>query len=74
MKRTLKKLYKGAEELYIHRRTRAAMKVAADRLKAIHSAWTDAGPVPDYHEHMKYKLRRDWPALAEALDKLEATD
>lgn len=69
MHRVVKKLYKAAGELYIHRRTRGSIKDAAVRLEAVQDAWTDAGPVPDYHEHMQYKLRRDWPTLADALDK-----
>lgn len=69
MNSLFKKLYKASGELYIHRRTRHTIKVSADRLKAVHSAWTVAGPVPEYHEHMKFKLRRDWPTLADALDK-----
>lgn len=66
----IKELRKAATDLYIYRRTRNTISASADRLEAIMKAWTDAGAVPDYHEHMKNKLRRDWPALAEALDKL----
>lgn len=69
MERLLKRLRKASEELYIHRRTRAAIRDSTGRLEAIQAAWLDAGPVPDYHEHMKFKLRRDWPALADALDE-----
>jgi len=64
-----KRLRKAAEDLYIHRRTRSDIANAEARLAAIQSAWLDAGPVPDYHEHMKNKLRRDWPTLAGALDE-----
>lgn len=69
MERLLKRLRKHAGELYIHRRTRRTIEVAADHLEAITGAWTNAGPMPDYHEHMKNKLRRDWPTLADALDE-----
>lgn len=69
MKSLLKKLYAASEDLYIYRKTRGDIRNAAKRLEAIQSAWLDAGPVPEYHEHMKYKLRRDWPTLADALDE-----
>ena len=64
-----KRLRKASEDLYIFRKTRSDIRNAEARLAAIQGAWMDAGPVPDYHEHMKNKLRRDWPTLAEALDK-----
>lgn len=69
MSRVPKKLREASEDLYIHRRTRAYLANAAGRLEAIEAAWLDAGPQPDYHEHMKNKLRRDWPTLADALDE-----
>lgn len=69
MQSLLKRLRKASEDLYIHRKTRGDIRSAEARLAAIHSAWTDAGPMPDYHEHMKTKLRRDWPVLANALDE-----
>lgn len=69
MQSLLKRLRKASEDLYIHRRTRSDISNATARLAAIHSAWTDAGPVPDYHAHMQDKLRRDWPVLASALDE-----
>lgn len=69
MQSLLKRLRKASEDLYIHRKTRGDIRSAEARLAAIHSAWTDAGPMPDYHEHMKTKLRREWPTLGDALDQ-----
>ena len=69
MNRLVAKLRKASEEMYIHRRTRHTLRASADHLKAIQDAWVDAGPVPEYHEHMQNKLRRDWPTLANALDE-----
>jgi hypothetical protein len=69
MQSLLKRLRKASDDLYIFRKTRSDIRSAEARLSAIHSAWNDAGPVPDYHEHMKNKLRRDWPTLAGALDE-----
>lgn len=34
------------------------------------NAWTDPGPIPAAHEKAKEDLRRDWPVLADALDRL----
>lgn len=31
-------------------------------------AWNNPGPVPSYHHKMQEKLRKEWPALANALD------
>lgn len=69
MQSLLKRLRKASDDLYIHRKTRGDIRSAEARLAAIHSAWMDAGPMPDYHEHMKAKLRRDWPVLGKALDE-----
>lgn len=69
MQSLLKRLRKASGELYIHRRTRSAISNAEARLAVIQNAWVDAGPMPDYHEHMKNKLRRDWPTLVDALDE-----
>jgi hypothetical protein len=33
-------------------------------------AWNDPGPVPEVHRAAQDRLRRDWPALAGALDAL----
>jgi hypothetical protein len=33
-------------------------------------AWTISGPAPYLHAHHKVKLRKRWPALADALDLL----
>lgn len=69
MNSLLKRLRKASGELYIHRRTRSAIDNAVGRLESVQSAWLDAGSVPDYHEHMKNKLRREWPTLADTLDE-----
>lgn len=40
---------------------------AADDVK---KAWTDAGRVPRYHFEQQRILHRNWPVLAEAIEKL----
>jgi hypothetical protein len=67
--RVPKKLREASEDLYIYRKTRSVIRSAATRLEAVESAWLDAGEQTAYHEHMKNKLRRDWPTLATALDE-----
>ena len=47
--------------------TTAAEEAFAD-LRDILTAWTDAGPVAEFHQYMKAKLRREWPTLARAID------
>lgn len=42
-----------------------------DVLRAIKEAWMSPGPVPEYHEQIKEKLRKEWPVLANALEALE---
>ncbi|GEB46920.1 hypothetical protein MTE01_28650 [Microbacterium testaceum] len=42
-------------------------------LDAIVAAWQDAGPVPSAHARAKYRLRRSWPTLANALDRAAST-
>lgn len=37
-------------------------------------AWRNEGPRPVVHRVAQQKLRRDWPALASALDRLCAHD
>lgn len=37
-------------------------------LERIVQAWHVPGPVPGYHRAWQERLRRDWPALANALD------
>lgn len=32
------------------------------------AAWTQEGANPPYHRWMQNKLRKEWPALARALD------
>ena len=34
------------------------------------NAWTNPGTHPHIHEDAKYRLHRDWPALAYAIDEL----
>jgi hypothetical protein len=46
------------------------MNISEEAARAVVDAWTIAGPVPSYHEAKKQELRRDWPALAQALDEL----
>lgn len=33
-------------------------------------AWTNPGPVPEYHAAAQKRLRIEWPALAHALDSV----
>lgn len=33
-------------------------------------AWTNPGPKPKIHEDAKRRLRKDWPRLADTLDRL----
>jgi hypothetical protein len=42
----------------------------AEAAREIVEAWTRPGPVPWRHAMMKRRLRRDWPALAAAVDQL----
>lgn len=44
-------------------------KTEADLIK-VRSAWNDPGRAPGYHRKMQNKLRKEWPVLAAALDKL----
>lgn len=37
---------------------------------AVAQAWADAGPVPRIHRAAQKELRRDFPLLAQALDRL----
>jgi len=41
-----------------------------EMLKALERAWNDAGSHPLYHQQQKDKLRREWPVLGRALDRL----
>lgn len=41
-----------------------------EALRRVHRAWRVPGNHPDYHERMKADLRRRWPVLAEALDRI----
>ena len=43
----------------------------AGAVEAVVQAWTDPGPVPEYHAMVKEGTRKRWPALTDALDKLE---
>jgi len=33
-------------------------------------AWVYEGPYPEYHRQAVWRLRKEWPALANSLDKL----
>jgi hypothetical protein len=37
------------------------------------AAWTNPGPHPPTHWKAQADLRRDWPVLAQALDRLAAS-
>lgn len=41
-----------------------------DAVERVRRAWTDPGPQPEYHRRKQAELRRDWPALAIALDAM----
>jgi hypothetical protein len=45
---------------------------AHDVLDTVRRAWVDAGRAPGYHRAAQASLRKSWPALAQALDLLEA--
>lgn len=39
-------------------------------LEKVKDAWNNPGRVPGYHRKMQNKLRKEWPVLAAALDRL----
>lgn len=41
-------------------------------VEAVLKAWTNPGPVPEYHRDMQRELTLKWPVLARALDELAA--
>lgn len=41
-------------------------------VEAVVKAWTDPGPVPEYHRKAQWDLWSEWPVLAKALDELAA--
>lgn len=41
-----------------------------DAILAVARAWADAGPVPSVHRAAQKELRRSFPLLARALDRL----
>lgn len=43
-------------------------------VRAVIKAWTDAGPHPLHHREYQRELRREWPTLAKALDRLARTE
>jgi len=47
-----------------------AARAAAEQVRA---AWADPGINPPYHRRAQAKLRREWPTLARALDRLART-
>lgn len=42
---------------------------AARRLAEIQEAWNIPGRMPPYHAHMQELVRRDWPTLAQAIER-----
>jgi hypothetical protein len=40
----------------------------------VRDAWVDPGPAPVLHRAHQVRLRREWPALAQALDRLAAPE
>ena len=42
---------------------------AARRLAEIQEAWTIPGRMPPYHAYMQELVRRDWPTLAQAIER-----
>lgn len=48
----------------------AARAAAADDVLA---AWANPGINPPYHRRAQAKLRKEWPTLARALDRLART-
>lgn len=43
-------------------------------VRAVIEAWTNEGPYPAYHREHQRELRREWPTLAKALDRLTKTE
>lgn len=58
------------EDLFIAWCISMTHKSDEEIIKEIDNAWNNPGPVPSYHYAMQNKLRREWPTLANALDKL----
>lgn len=48
--------------------------MATKEVQQVIKAWTDAGPMPEYHHEAQLKLRRDWPVLADAVIALVAAE
>lgn len=40
-------------------------------INAVYDAWRDPGPYPEYHKEFQDRLRREWPTLAKALDRMQ---
>lgn len=40
------------------------------KLEEVKDAWNVPGRAPGYHQKMQNKLRKEWPVLAAALDRL----
>lgn len=49
-------------------------KIQFEDAKKVAKAWVEPGSHPDFHFDMMVKLRKDWPVLAQALDKLAQQD
>ena len=43
-------------------------------VEAVVRAWTEAGPRPDLHRRAQRRLRKDWPTLAAAIERLAARE
>jgi hypothetical protein len=39
-------------------------------VKKVIDAWLVEGPSPALHKYMQQKLKRDWPVLGKAIEKL----
>lgn len=52
------------------RQGRTAVLEAVNAAAEVAAAWNDAGPVPAYHRIAQERLRREWPVLAAAVEKL----
>jgi len=44
--------------------------MASEKVEAVRRAWNEPGPRPDIHRKAQARLRREWPALAKAVEAL----
>jgi hypothetical protein len=49
------------------------MSALEDARAVLTRAWSDPGPVPQYHYAMRAELTERWPVLARAIEQLIAT-